>query len=291
MSIGFIGAGKVSKALGIYLKSRGIEMSGYYSKRFESAEQAAGMTGSSTFESYEDIVQNTEMLFIGVPDDSICGVAQNISDLKCKLEGKVFVHMSGALSSDELESLSKRGCGTYSLHPMLSFADTEKSVNMLKDTLFTLEGNGIEYGKIDRLIKMMGNNVHTIGKSQKTLYHAAACTASNYIVDLMDCAVHMLKSAGIDVDGALEMIGGLSQGALSNMIQMGADDSITGPISRGDVGTVKRHIDAIASQKDSNLLDMYSALGKRALEISMRKKLRDIEKADQIEKILSGECI
>ncbi|KDR96147.1 Predicted oxidoreductase, contains short-chain dehydrogenase (SDR) and DUF2520 domains [Peptoclostridium litorale DSM 5388] len=290
MNIGFIGAGKVSKAFGIYLKGRGFEISGYASKRFKSAEQAAVMTGSSAFEKYEDIVQNADMVFITVPDDSIYGVTRNISDLKCKLEGKIFVHMSGALSSNELEGLSERGCGTYSLHPMLSFADTEKSVHMLKNAVFTLEGNGVEYEKVRMLVEGMGNKVHTIEKSQKTLYHAAACTASNYVVALVDFAACMLKSAGIDEEGAFEMIGGLSQGALSNVLQMGADDSITGPISRGDVGTVKRHIDAIADKYDSNLLSMYSAMGKRALEISKRKKLRDIEKADQIEKILNGEC-
>ncbi len=290
MNIGFIGAGNVSKAFGIYLKNRGFEISGYASRKFESAAEAAEMTCSSGFEKYDDIVEGCDVVFITVPDDSICDVARSISNSKLKLEGKVFIHMSGALSSKELERLSERGCGAYSLHPLLSFADIEKSVHMLANTIFTLEGNGAEFERVTRLLEGIGNKVYTIEESQKTLYHAAACTASNYIVALVDFAACMLKSAGIDEKGALEMIGELSRGTLSNVIQMGIEDSITGPISRGDAGTVKRHMDKIARQNDCNLLKMYSVMGKKTLEISKRKKLRDTARAYDIEKILNEGC-
>ena len=290
MNIGFIGAGNVSKAFGIYLKNSGFEISRYASRKFESAVEAAEMTGSIGFEKYDDIVKACDMVFITVPDDSICDVAQSISNSKLKLEGKVFIHMSGALSSKELESLSERGSGTYSLHPLLSFADIEKSAHMLANTIFTLEGNGVEFESVTRLLEGVGNKVYTIEESQKTLYHAAACTASNYIVALVDFAACMLKSAGIDEKGALEMIGELSRGTLSNVIQMGIDDSITGPISRGDAGTVKRHMDKIARQNDCDLMKMYSVMGKKTLEISKRKKLRDTARAYDIEKILNEGC-
>ena len=86
------------------------------------------------------------------------------------------------------------------------------------------------------------------------------------------------------------MIGELSRGTLSNVIQMGIDDSITGPISRGDAGTVKRHMDKIARQNDCDLMKMYSVMGKKTLEISKRKKLRDTARAYDIEKILNEGC-
>ena len=120
LNIGFIGAGKVGTAMGIYLKEKNYNILGYYSRTYESAQNAAALTNCNAFIKLESLVKNSDLLFITTNDDEISKICNRLLDEDLINAEKIVVHMSGADSSKILEKLKKKGCYIYSLHPLQS---------------------------------------------------------------------------------------------------------------------------------------------------------------------------
>jgi predicted short-subunit dehydrogenase-like oxidoreductase (DUF2520 family) len=286
--IGFIGAGKVGTAFGKYLTENGYKIIGYYSKNYTSAQKAANLTDSTAYDKIEDLVFEVNTLFITTPDDVIKEVCDFLVTKKLINKSYIICHMSGGLSSDILKNAKDIGCSVYSLHPMQAFADIESSVKELKNTIFSIEGCEKKIQYLITLINELGNEIFLIDSKTKAIYHAAACVASNYLVTLIDYAVNLLNEIGLEKNLAIKAINPLLMGTVKNIAQMDTEKALTGPIARGDLKTIKKHLHDIDLYCPHNL-DFYKFLGKKTVELAKKEKLKDDIKIKQLNKLLGSE--
>ncbi|AHM56311.1 hypothetical protein EAL2_c10120 [Peptoclostridium acidaminophilum DSM 3953] len=284
IKIGFVGAGKTATALGIYFKSCGFEITGYSSKSADSAQKAAGITGSKACDARR-VAEGSDLIFIATPDGSIRSVCKQMAAAGLFTESHTVVHLSGALSSDELQSAREAGSTIASLHPLQSFADPQEAAEKLRRTVFTLEGEGEGLSAIAELLESCGNSHFTISKESKPLYHAAACFASNYVVSLFSCVLETMEHIGIDKARAFEAIRPLTDGTLDNISLLGIEKSLTGPIARGDADTIRRHMAAFEESGLESAQRLYCELGLRAAQIA-GKTIQSPERLVEIGKIL-----
>lgn len=285
MTIGFIGAGNVGAAFGRYLVENEIKVAGFFSRRHESSIAAAEFTGTRDFSKIEDLVAAVDTIFITTGDDQIAQVCQQAAEAEPSLEGKRVGHMSGALSSKVLLSAAKLGAATFSLHPLQAFADRNKALNDLQTTVFTLEGDG-NLQMLQSLLNKIGNRYFDLKPDQKTRYHAAACVVSNYLVALLDFGFELFESIGIDESSALAALMPMIRGTVDNVGLMGPAEALTGPISRGDIRTVQRHLQDF-SPPESEALEIYKFLGRRTVALAMEGRLSDPGKVDRLLELLS----
>lgn len=288
MNIGFIGAGKVGTAFGKYLSNNGFNVEGYYSKREKSAQNAAEYCNSRAYVNMEDLTQKVDIIFITTNDDEIEKVADKLTENNILSTGQIIVHMSGASSSEILKRAKERGCFTYSLHPLQAFADIEKAVIDLKDTVFSIEGDEEKIHVFEDMLENTGNRYFKIAKDQKSVYHATACVVSNYLVTLMDYGLSLFEAIGIKGEDGYKALYPLIDGTVKNIYNLGTKNALTGPIARGDVETIGKHIKSIEKIAQDKL-DFYKLMGDMTLELAKRDRLNDNEKIEELQNILRGE--
>lgn len=284
MNISFIGAGKVGTSLGIYLKKNNFNVLGYYSRSFSSSEKASNLTNSIAFKTLKATLK-ADIIFITVNDDSIKEVAMNISRLNINLENKIFVHMSGALSSCEIGVLKRETTDVVSLHPIQAFADVSNSVEQLQNTTFSIEGGDKAIQKIKNILDKCSNPYFILEENQKSLYHASACVVSNYLVTLLDYGFSILKHIGIPEELAINSFFPLIEANINNIKKSGTEKSLTGPIARGDLDTIKKHLEAF-KENDFNNTHLYKVMGDYTISLAEKNKLKNNKKALQISKLL-----
>ncbi len=271
MKIGFVGAGKVGTSFGIYLKQNGFRVYGYNSRTMESAQKAAMITKSVVVHDIEEIFEKADVAFITTSDYAIAEVVETIIDTNVTLTGKKIAHMSGAHSSSVLSALKEKGAYIYSIHPLQAFASVEQSVQDLKNTVFSIEGDTEGDNTLEKILSKMGNEYFTITAKQKSLYHAAACILSNYLVTLMDYGLSLYEQIGIDKEKMCTALAPLLKGTLNNVLELGTEKALTGPIDRGDINTVDMHLQAL-EQYAPKEVQLYQILGLKTLKLAAKSK-------------------
>jgi len=268
MKLGIIGAGKVGIAMGLYFKSNGVELFGYYSRTLASAEQASRMTDSQYYHRIDLLLNKVDTIAITTPDDQIDQVVTEMNQLDCSWKGKNIFNMSGAVSSLVLEPLAKKGATVFSLHPMMTILSTT-TIAELSLAYFTFEGKGSNIPIIEDYLNQWKLNWLRIRSEDKHLYHAAATIVSNYLVAIMDLGYGIFKQIGIEEEQARALYKPLVDRTIANIWNFGTEKALTGPISRGDLDTVKLHLQALAT-KSSEWENIYRVLGVQTLNLARR---------------------
>ncbi len=263
MKIGLIGAGKVGFSMGKYLVEKGMNVSGYYSSRSESAKEAAIFTKTKYYESIEEIVEESDTLFLTVPDGKIREVYSEI--IQTDITGKCLVHLSGALSSEVFSGIRERGAKGFSIHPICAVSDKLTGYQDLSKAYFTIEGKDAD--ALTELFRSFGNHVEVISAEHKVKYHAAAVFASNLSVGLYDMAAGMLKECGLSQEFAEAALLPLLLGNAQNISAHGTMHALTGPVERADAATVQKHLSAL--QGDER--EIYRLLSQRLADIAAGK--------------------
>ncbi len=268
MRLGFIGAGKVGTTLGKYFVSMSVQidkkdgivqnftLSGYYSRNTKSAEEAAIFTNSTKYDTLEQIIEDSDLLFLTVPDDAISIVWDSIKRLPIK--EKIICHCSGSLSSAVFSEIESTGAYAYSIHPLFAISSKTESYQTMKEAVFTLEGNEKHLEQLQKFLQSFGNEVSVVGTEAKAKYHAAAVMASNHVVALAQIAIHLLQQCGFSENSARKALGPLLCGNAASVSQKGAVEALTGPIERNDVGTVRKHMDCL----ETDTRELYVQLSK-----------------------------
>jgi predicted short-subunit dehydrogenase-like oxidoreductase (DUF2520 family) len=278
MRIGFIGAGKVGTALGLYLKEKGFPISGYFSRSKDSSIQSAFRTRSNCYITLEQLIEDTDALFITTSDDQIEDVVNKLCSSSRLKSGQLIVHMSGALPSTILSPAKAFGCYIYSLHPLQSFADIDKSVAALADTYFCLEGDEERISMLVDILTTCKNPYFKIKPEQKVLYHASACMLSNYLVTLIHNGLKLMQGMDIDSATAFKAMLPLINSTLQNVNSLGTENALTGPISRGDINTVVKQFEGInADSKDQ--LKLFAYMASETLKLA---NLNDSSKTEEL---------
>lgn len=265
IKFGFIGAGKVGFSLGKYLKENNIDISGYYSKSQHSSKEAAIFTNTRQYNNLEDLIKNSDAIFITTPDNQIADVWNEVKKLPIK--EKLICHCSGSISSEVFSNINNHGAYGYSIHPMFAISDKYNSYKDLSQAFITIEGHEKHLENLKRLFLHLGNDVAIISKENKVLYHAASVTVSNLVLGLINNGVNYLEECGFTKEMAIKALYPLIENNLRNIKERGAVNSLTGPIERGDLSTVINHLNVIREEDK----ELYRLLSKNILKIAKVK--------------------
>lgn len=269
MKIGIIGAGRVGCSMGKYLMERGKTVTGYYSQSYESAAAAADFTGTDSFRRMEELVTLSDTLFIAVSDDKIGAVWDCMKGMS--INERIICHFSGSLSSDVFNGIDGKKAYGASLHPMLAFRDRFSSYKQLHNCFFTLEGNFYALQHLENLLDDLVNPYCRIRAKDKAKYHCAASILSNDVLALLDIGFDLLKQCGFTKEIALSAASALIRGNVENALANGTQASLTGPVLRGDVSTIKKHLDVLSGEER----EIYRLLGKHLLAMANERQKKE----------------
>ena len=266
MNVGIIGAGKVGCTLARAFKQSGWEISGIYSKRNESASWLAKEVDGIFPNDIKTTVEQAGIVFITVNDDAIEDIVKKIVN-KFKrrtgfpLNGKAFFHCSGALTSEVLAPLRELGADVGSLHPLMTFATKDMEPDELAGISFCVEGDAHCMTLAIEITDLIETNLLILNSPEdKPLYHIGACMVSNYLTVLVDLACAVFSEINIPPKEAINHCLPLIYSSLENTLELGPGQALTGPIVRGDIKTVKTHLEAIKTRMPW-LGDAYRILG------------------------------
>lgn len=265
MKIGFIGAGKVGFTLGKYLTLRGIDVVGYYSRQIDDAKDAAAFTGTQYFSELPTLLLNCDTIFVTVPDAAIAEVWNEIKGYP--INNKNICHCSGGLASDIFTDIQQRGGNGYSVHPIYAIHDRYSSYKSFSEVYFTVESHGPGINPLITLFESIGNPVRMITSQNKALYHAASAMMSNLVVALASVGSEMFSKCGFDADFSQKAWNGLFLGNAENICASGVTNALTGPLERGDVDTIRKHINALSGTERQ----IYIMLSQVLLTVAKQK--------------------
>ena len=283
-TVGIIGTGVVGSAIGIVLQSKGYKITGVADSAQEKRNQLADRLGTSGMLPSE-VARQAEVVFITTSDGAIGQVTRELAHDGCFQSGQVVIHMSGALTSEVLEPAAEQGAVCLSVHPLQSFAAIEQAIKVLPGSVFSIEGNPAGYPLGIRLVEDLEGKYFFIDKKAKPLYHAGACVVSNYLVTLVDFGTRLLEAAGIPKETAVTALFPLIEGTLANIRKVGIPQALTGPIARGDLATIQKHITTM-EEVAPDLITLYRSLGSQTVEVAERKGSITGERAQELQKVL-----
>ena len=270
--VGFIGAGKVGISLGKYFSNKGIKVSGYYSKSSDSSLEAAEFTGTTSYSEISKFISNCNLIIITTPDDVVIEIWNVLK--KHNLKDKIICHTSGSLCSNIFSNIHTSGAFGYSIHPMFAFSDKFTTYKKLQNAYFSIEGDEKYLFALKSMLMSLGNKVILLDKSKKPLYHLANVTVSNLVLSLLDLGCSYLEKCGVEHSDAITALLPLISNNIENIITKDFTNSLTGPVERGDLGTIKHHLEVIPYED----LDMYKTLSLNLVKLSEKKHTnRDYE--------------
>lgn len=281
--IGFIGVGKVGTAFGTRLAEQGFPVKGAMDiLPAEARRFADSIEGCTIYPTAQSLADEMDFVFITTPDDEIGEVAREVK----WSAGRTVIHCSGANSTAVLAPAHQRGCHVGCMHPCNSFASIQQSLENLPGSTFTLEAEEPVLSDLKAFVASLSGRWMTLREQDKALYHASVCIASNYFYTLVHLATDLWKHFDISQSDALAASMPILTGTLNNIEHVGFPGCLTGPIARGDVGTIRKHIEALA-EKEPSLLSLYKALGRETIPIGQAKGTLSEEKATELKALLS----
>ena len=285
LKLGFIGAGTVGTALAVRLNSKGYQVMAISSRSQTSAENLArAIKGCHGFNNNQDVADASELIFITTPDDAIATV---VSQIKWHA-GQSVVHCSGADSADILEPAKKLGAYVGVFHPLQTFANAKQAIENIPGSTFVVEAETPLLDTLKDMATTLGGHWIELKASDKVLYHTAAVIACNYMVTLVKLATDLWQTFSIPPHQATQALLPLIQGTIHNIDTVGIPQCLTGPIARGDIGTIKKHLDAL-QEKAPGLLSTYRELGLQTIPIALAKGRINEQQAHELQTILMEE--
>ena len=282
VKIGIIGAGTVGSALAIRLAEKGYNVVAVSSRTRASAEKLAqAIAGCQAVANNQMVADIANIVFITTPDAVIPKVA---SELHWH-EGQNVVHCSGADSTETLQPARQMGVNTGVFHPLQTLASVKQAIDNIPGSTFAIEAEEPLLTTLKEMAAALNCCWIELKASDKVIYHAAAVIASNYLVTLVKLADDLWETFGIPREQATQALLPLLKGTLNNIENVGIPQALTGPIARGDIDTVKKHITAL--QKEApDALSAYCELGLQTIPIAQAKGRIDEEKADELRALL-----
>ena len=282
LKIGFIGAGTVATALAVGLHSKGYPVVAVSSRSQTTATNLAQLVnGCHALSNNQDVADAAELVFIATPDDAIASVASQIR----WHSGHSVVHCSGADSTDILLSARKSSARVGVFHPLQTFADFRQAIENIPGTTFALEAEGPLLTILKNMATALGGHWIELKAEDKVIYHAAAVFACNYLVTLAKLATDLWQTFSIPPEQATQALLPLIRGTINNIDTLGIPSCLTGPIARGDSGTIKKHLYAL-QKAAPEMVAAYQELGLKTIPIALKKGGIDKKQANQLKAIL-----
>ena len=265
-SLAIVGAGRVGSALGRRLSELGWKIGVVVTRSAASARRAVRFIGAGkACAGMTRRIFASRVILIATPDDEIAPVADDLARIgEEQLAGSVVLHTSGAMDSEVLEPVRKRGARVGSLHPLQSFSGV--AAPSLEGRIFTIEGETQAVRVARRIARALGGSPVRIAGSKKLLYHAAAAMAAGHVLAVEEAATQLLVALGMKRSEAVRGLVPLTRQVLDNFERLGPHAAWTGPLSRGDYKIVRAHLDAL--QKSPKEFERaYEALNRLAARV------------------------
>jgi predicted short-subunit dehydrogenase-like oxidoreductase (DUF2520 family) len=264
-SVNIVGAGRLGQSLGRLLAaSVRYRVAGVVSAHHESAVRAVGFIGQGEAVAAIAELPAADYTLVAVPDGTITEVAQALAQGGRFLSGSLVFHASGAGELDLLAPLAERGVAVGCLHPAFSFAEPARAVAGFAGTPCALDGDDAVCARLAMLAEALGGQPFRLAPGGKAAYHAALSVASNYLVTLAELAGSLARQAGVPEGEVAGLIGPLMRQTLENALTLGPAAALTGPIVRGDAGTVARHLAVLPDDAQP----AYRSLGERTVQLA-----------------------
>ncbi|HEV7536543.1 MAG TPA: DUF2520 domain-containing protein [Acidimicrobiia bacterium] len=282
--IGIVGAGAVGTALGVALTRGGWPIHAVASRDAGRREHFRSLVDvRRAFADPEPILDEVELIILAVPDDAIAPLAGSLR----MYGGQAMIHTSGALGAEVLAPAMGAGTQIGAFHPLVAFADTERAVAALHGATVAIEGDDQLAGLLADMAEAIGATPVRLAAGSKAAYHAAAVLAAGGFVALLDAIAELGRVAGLDEAGALAIYGPLIEGTLGNARALGIRAALTGPMTRGDVGTLASHLKTLKAHAPG-VLELYVAAARREVDLAVDRGALAPEAARNMRTVLDS---
>lgn len=262
LRVGVVGAGRVGGVLGAALARAGHEVVAASGVSAASVARAERLLPGAELLPPDEVAQRAELLLLTVPDDALPGLVGGLAETGRLRAGQLVVHTCGAAGVGLLRPASAVGGLPLAIHPVMTFTGRPEDLDRLAGVSFGITAPEPLRPVAEALVLEMGGEPEWIAESDRPLYHAALAHGANHLVTLVNEAVDLLRDAG--VLHPERMLAPLLSAALDNTLRLG-DAALTGPVARGDAGTVAAHLDTLTAQAP-DAVAAYVALARRTAD-------------------------
>lgn len=269
LRVGIVGPGRAGTALGRALARAGHQVTAAAAVSDASKRRVRENFPGARLTDPGGVLGAADLVLLTVPDDVLPGLVEGLAATSVPYKGRLVAHASGAHGIRVLDPATRAGALPLALHPVMTFTGREDDVDRIKGVSFGVTAPDRLRPAAEALVIEMGGEPVFIAEANRALYHAALAFAANNLVTIVSQAASLLREAGADTPN--RMLGPLLSAALDNALRFG-DAGLTGPVARGDDGTVAAHVAAIAAHEPA-ALPAYRALARltadRALAAGM----------------------
>jgi predicted short-subunit dehydrogenase-like oxidoreductase (DUF2520 family) len=283
-TLGFIGAGRVGTGLATGFARAGHDVVAVASRSLASAQALARRVSGARAGAPQEVADLADLVFITVPDDAIETV---VSSVRWRA-GCACVHCSGAADLDTLEKAVADGALAGGFHPLHMFGEPGESPDALSGCAVALAGPEALVEKLERLARSLGARPLRLPEGGRALYHAAANFSGAFVIALMQETIALWKKLGIAEGDALAALLPLLRGTVDNVERLGAPGGLGSAVARGDVGTIRRHLEVLAREAPGSL-ELYRLLSLRTVPLALAKGTLKPEAAKEIETLLKSQ--
>ncbi len=289
-TLSLIGPGKVGSAIARRLHEAGYQVTAVVARAQQKAVESCEFIGCCPQVAATDLrrAASADIILFTVPDNAIIPLATQLRQQASLLPEQVLVHCSGLHPAAILTTEKPAQPEVLSLHPLLAFADRQHAYTALSGCPCALEGTPRALKTGQELVTALCGKAFMINAQDKVLYHTAASMTSNFSVTLFACAQQLLEKCGIPAHDSIDLLGPLLKATVTNILALGPKAALTGPIVRGDDGTVSRHLEGL-SASCPELLDLYLSAAHQTLQLALSA---DPAKGPQLQniKVLLNHC-
>ena len=279
LGVGIIGAGKVGAVLGAALRAAGHAVVGVSAVSEASRDRAENLLPGVPVLEIPDIVERAELVLLAVPDDALPSLVEGLGKAGAWQVGQLVAHTSGRYGTGVLAPARAAGAIVLALHPAMTFTGMSLDLNRLSDCSFGVTADPAMLPIAQALVVEMGAEPVVIAEADRVLYHAALAHSSNHLVTLVAQAAQLLGDIGVDAPN--QVLGPLLRAALENALASG-ESALTGPVARGDAGTVAAHTQALREHAldtgSADVLDAYLAMSGATAARAARRGLLSADK-------------
>ena len=276
LTLGFVGSGRAARSLARSLGRRGHRL--VIARRGDSAERLSADLGAE-LAAAEEVLASADLTILAVPDGKVARLAEGLAVDAAAGKQRVVLHLAGSLGLEALRPLAQAGYATAAMHPLQVLSGWR----IPPGTTFAVEADAAARPLVARLVADLNGVEIELPAGARVAYHAAAVIAANLGMTLLAEAVDLLDQLGIDRGEALQGLSGLVRGGLEASLDSGLPAALTGPVTRGDVGTVAAHLEALAG--DPELQAAYRAVSGLALR-QVRKDGRPATGGEAVAELL-----
>src|SRR6266478_5688694 len=281
ITLGFIGAGRVGTGLASGFARAGVHVVAIASRTIAAAQKLAKRIRGARVCAPQEVAERADIVFLTVPDDAIEAVASSVR----WRAGSACVHCSGAADLDVLQKAVADGALAGGFHPLHMFGEAGEPPDALAGCAIALAGPDALLEKLERLARSLGAKPLRLPEGGRALYHAAANFSGAFVIALVQETIALWKKLGIAEADALAALLPLLRGTADNVERLGAAGGLGSAVARGDVGTIRRHLDALAESAPDSL-ELYRIMSLRTIPLALAKGTLKPETAKKIAALL-----